>query len=194
MKKPRFVLPVGEAVYPHLTTPDSYQPKDKKGKPKGEPIVKYKIALRYDSATLEEIRKKLLKAAEFLMGDEFDPDVKLPIKERKVGKDGEKELLVEAASGADYKPALFDAKLNRLPTSVSVGGGSKVKADVTASYYEGFGGGINLYLNGVQVLELQSAPESLFDSEDGFEFSGSGDSDEDSEEEETTDAGSAFHF
>jgi hypothetical protein len=83
-------------------------------------------------------------------------------------------MVLVAASGEEFRPALFDAKVQTMPLTVVVGGGSKVKLDVSVNYYEGFGGGINLYLNGVQVLDLKEGGrgKSAFTEDEGFEYEG----------------------
>ena len=57
-------------------------------------------------------------------------------------------------TSAKYKPGLFDAKRNPLPDGTLIGNGSKVRVAYTENVYEAFGGGVNLYLEGVQVLKL----------------------------------------
>jgi hypothetical protein len=51
-----------------------------------------------------------------------------------------------------FKPKLFDDEGH--PIDVMVGNGSKVRVNYTPAAYEGLGGGITLYLNAVQVVEL----------------------------------------
>ena len=53
-----------------------------------------------------------------------------------------------------FKPAVFDRHGQLIPPEILVGNGSKVKVAYTENLYEAFGGGINLYLNAVQVIEL----------------------------------------
>lgn len=180
-KRIRFVLPAGRAVFPHLDVPDG-----KFGEPK------YKVSINYTTEELAPLKKRLIQAAQELMGSKFNPKKmpKLPIRANK-DKDGNEDgtWLVAAQSGKDYKPAVFDAKVNKLPSGVTVGGGSVIKLDVSPTYYESFGGGISLRLYGVQVLELAGASKSLFEEEEGFEAepaagsTGFADADEESSED-----------
>lgn len=172
-KKIRKVLPAGVAVFPALRKVEEYQPVDDKGRPQGEKKRHFKVLVRYDEATREEVKKMLVEAA---VKQGADEDVKLPFKKIKVKNDkGEvigKELLLEAKSGEKYPPAIFDRKVQSVPLSVDVGGGSKIKLDVAINYYTGFGGGVNLYLYGVQVLELveKTSQKTAFAAEDeGYE-------------------------
>jgi hypothetical protein len=168
-KKERFITPVGIAIYPKLNTVDVYQPVDKKGRPSGAEKRRYITRLGFENQDdLAKVQAFLKKKAAELLPDVEDP--KLPIKKNK--KDG--SLSLEATSGEKYRPAIFDAKNNKLPASVVIGGGSKLRLDVSINAYDGFGGGINLYLNAVQVLELVEGGQSKsqFEEADGFAYEG----------------------
>jgi hypothetical protein len=52
---------------------------------------------------------------------------------------------------------------------VQVGGGTVAKVDVTMNYYDGFGGGINLYMNFVQIIELKKKGFNVQE-EEGFSY------------------------
>ncbi len=150
-KKERFITPVGILVYPKLNEVDVYQPVDKKGRPNGA------VKRRFITRIKFENQEDLAKVQEFLKAKakELLPDVdnpKLPIKKDK--KTG--ELSIEATSGEQYRPALFDTKENEIPAGKApqVGGGTKARLDCTINAYEGFGGGINLYLNSTQIISL----------------------------------------
>lgn len=163
-KKERFVTPVGIAVYPKLNTVDVYQPVDKKGRPSGAEKRRYITRLALEQADLAKVQAFLKQKAKELLPDIDEP--KLPIKKNK--KDG--SLTLEATSGEKYRPAVFDAKNNKIPPSVIIGGGSKIRLDVSINGYDGFGGGINLYINAVQVLELVEGGQSKssFEEAEGF--------------------------
>lgn len=171
-KKDRFITPVGVAVWPKLNEVDVYQPTDKKGRPSGAEKRRYITGISFEAEDLAKVQKFLKAKAKELLPDVEDP--KLPIKKDK--KDG--TLRLEATSGEKYRPALFDAKNNKLPPTVVVGGGSKIRLDCTVNAYEGFGGGINLYINAVQVLELVEGGQSKsnFDEAEGFSYEGGDDS------------------
>jgi hypothetical protein len=88
---------------------------------------------------------------------------------------GAKELTLKVASGEKYPPALLDAKGKEIPRAkVEVGGGTIAKVDVNLSYYEGFGGGFNLYMNFVQIIELKKKGFNVQE-EEGFSYEDDGD-------------------
>lgn len=170
------VLPAGEAVWPKLNEIDVYQPVDKQGRPNGSQKRRYITYVRYDQATLATIKQKIVDWAK---SENINAaDMKLPFKKLKTkdsaGNVTGHEFVLQATSGEKKRPPIWDAKNNRLPLGVVVGGGSKIKLDVKPNYYEGFGGGINLYINGVQVLALVEGGEAKcnFEAEEGFEFDG----------------------
>src|SRR5206468_275362 len=72
---------------------------------------------------------------------------------KKDKKTGELSLMV--SSGEDYKPGLYDSKNKALPEGTVIGGGSKIRVNVSPFVYEGVGGGVKLYLNAVQVISLE---------------------------------------
>ena len=175
MKKSRLVLPAGRAAYPHLDRPD-----DKFGSP-GQ----YKVSVSYSAEEAAAVKKLILAEAKKLMGSKFKANVKIPLKIKET-ESGDKEYLVEAKASAKYKPIIVDSKLNKLAAGVSVGRGSLIKLDVAPNFYEMQGGGINLRLYGVQVLELASPAGSLFEAEDGYEaatVSGTAGDDDDAADE-----------
>lgn len=166
-KRIQKILPAGLAVFPKLNEVDVYQPVDKNGRPNGAKRIRFITRIKFDDENhrkVDAFLQKCLKEAGLEGG-------KLPWKKDK--KTG--ELSLEAASGEKYPPPLFDAKGNELPRSkVIIGGGSKLKLDVTVNPYTGLGGGINLYINAVQVLELQQRNANRFEEEEGFSYSGDG--------------------
>lgn len=155
------ITPVGVAMWPKLDKPDTFMPK------KGEPKVRYMVNVAFEPDDLAWMKKEIAKAEKTLgvVNPKNSPF--------KVNKKDNSETLV-ATSGADYKPAIFDAKNRRLPDGVVVGGGSKIRLDVTVNAYDGFGGGVNLYINSVQVLDLKEPTwgVSRFEAAEGFEYSG----------------------
>lgn len=176
-KKVTIILPRATAVWPKLNEVDVYQPVDKKGKPSGAEKRRFLTRLKFEDADHVKVDAFLKKALK-----DFDiEDGKLPWKKDK--KTG--ELHLEATSGEDYPPPFFDAKGNEVPRSkVKIGGGSTIKLDVTVNPYTGFGGGINLYINSVQLIELKQRAASRFEAEEGgFVFSEDHTSDEDGDED-----------
>jgi hypothetical protein len=163
------ILPAGIIAFkPYLNEVDVFKPK------KGDEKRRYKVNIKFDDATHRAVDKWLKSVAEEA-GDAVGKNANSPWQKSK--KDGSLTLL--AFAGENRKPPLFDAKNKRLPANVVPGGGSKVRLDVTANPYDGFGGGINIYLNAVQVLELKqygSNGESRFDETEGFEHDGTDES------------------
>jgi hypothetical protein len=163
-KKERFITPVGLARYPKLDEVDVYQPLDKKGKPSGAEKRRFITGIIFSDTDLAAVQARLKAKAAELLPDCESP--KLPIKKDK--KTG--QLFLEATSGEKYRPAVFDAKNNKIPGGLAIGGGTKMKLDVSINAYEGFGGGINLYMNAVQVLDLveKGVGKSNFDEAEGY--------------------------
>ena len=181
------ILPAGEAVYPHLNELNVFKPE------KGEEQRNYKTYVRYDDETRAKVEAMLMEAAKKI----GHPNPKAtPWKEIKVpgGEDGETETVLQAKSGEKRRPTLFDAKNQTIPVSVIVGGGSKIRLDVSVNYYKGFGGGINLYINAVQVLELvEGGEKSRFEETEGFAFEAS-EHDAPAEQAELDDDADALSF
>lgn len=170
----------GVAVYPHLDVPDAFTDPEtgKTGVPK------YSVKIKPSDADLKAFKAEMEKQAAELLPDCDRPG--LPFHKNKTTK----EITVKMASGAERKPPLFDAKNNKLPDGVVVGGGSLLNVRVALNAYEGFGGGINLYIDAVQVLELREDTfgKSPFEVTEGYAYegnqSGSGDeADEGSKDE-----------
>ena len=157
-----FTTPAGIAVFPKLNTVDVYQPLDKKGKPSGAEKRRFITNIQFSDEDHRAVDAFLKKTAK----DLGVADGKLPWKKSK--KDG--SITLVATSGEKFKPLAVDAKNQKLPADVIIGGGSKIKLNVTVNAYEGFGGGINLYINAVQVLELQQSAfgTSPFEQAEGY--------------------------
>jgi hypothetical protein len=162
-KKFSKALPIGTLVYPKLDRVDVYQPLDKKGKPNGEEKRRWLVNVKFGDAEHREVQAWLDDVAKQAgLGDR----IKMPWrKDKKTG-----ELWLVAASGEQYKPSLYGANNQKLPAGVTPGGGSKARIFVNANPYEGFGGGINLYLSSVQVIELveSSFGKSPFEATEGY--------------------------
>jgi hypothetical protein len=169
-KKVTIILPAGIAVWPKLDQVDVYQPTDKKGKPSGAEKRRFITRVKYndeDHRKVDDFLKQCLK--------DFDlEDGKLPWKkDRKTS-----ELTLEATSGEKYRPPVFDAKNREVPAKVIIGGGSTIKLDVTVNPYTGFGGGINLYINSVQLLDLKQRDANRFEETEGFTYGGEDEADD----------------
>jgi len=101
-------------------------------------------------------------------GKGFRKNLNIRIQQEKKGR-------VEMTSGEKFRPPVFDGANNSVPPSVIIGGGSRLKVRVTVNFYDGFGGGINLYINSIQLLKLsQTQFTSPFEkAEDGYVYGGS---------------------
>ena len=168
-------LPKGVAVWPELNEVDIYQPVDKKGRPSGAEKRRFITRLEFndeDHRKVDAYLKKVLKDHDMEGG-------KLPWRDEK--KDGKKtgKKHLEMTSGEKYPPPFIDSRGNEIPRNkVKVGGGSILKVDVTVNVYTGFGGGINLYINDVMIVELKQLQLNKMASEEGgFVYEGAADDD-----------------
>jgi hypothetical protein len=172
VKKATIILPAGIAVWPKLDQVDVYQPTDRKGRPTGAEKRRFITRVKYND---EDHRK----VDDFLKQCLIDFDLKdgnLPWKkDRKTG-----ELTLQATSDEKYRPPVFDARNRKVPEKIIIGGGSTIKLDVTVNAYTGFGGGINLYINSVQLLDLKQRDTNRFEETEGFTYGGDEDEAEDS--------------
>ena len=169
-KKERLLTPIGFAKWAHVHTPRAAF--DEKEKPK------YQIDVCFSStdpawivfakdimARLAELPAKIDRAT----GEKVKH--RSPIK-RELNKDDSPtgRHCVSFKTGEQFKPNVFDKYGKPLPESDLIGNESKVRVSYTPAPYEGFGGGVTLYLNAVQVLELvpyqkQTAAAYGFESE-----------------------------
>jgi hypothetical protein len=174
-EKRTIILPAGIAVWPKLDEVDVYQPTDKKGRPRGAAKQRFITRVKYndeDRREVDDFLKQCLKNFNL-------EDGKLPWKkDRKTG-----ELTLQATSGEKSRPPVFDAKNRKVPAKIIIGGGSTIKLDVTVNPYTGFGGGINLYINSVQLLDLKQHDGNRFEETEGFSCGGD---DEDEADDSST--------
>lgn len=194
MAKKERVIIEGIAVWPKLDVPDVYKPK------KGPEKIRYTTDLKMESKAFAKFQKFLEAKAKELMPDVDEP--KMPFKaETEKDKDGKKRetgaMLVTATSGVKYKPPLFDAKNKKLPSDMALGGGSKIKLDVSINAFEisKDNSGINLYINAVQVIDFveKGVGKSNFEETDGFTFDGA-DEDESFGTKKNTDDDEPYSF
>lgn len=173
-KKIRKITPVGEAKWAHLHTPKA--PFLENGRPKGEP--KYQVDIIFDpkEAVWDKWSADLLEAIR-QMPDQIDKKTgetirkQSPIK-RELDQNDQPtgRFYVTVKTSDKFKPGVFDKHGTPLNETTLVGNGSKIRVAYIENAYTAFGGGINLYLNAVQVLELveyssQSATSYGFDIE-----------------------------
>jgi hypothetical protein len=166
----------GTAVWPKLNTVDVFQPM-RNGKPNGAEKRRYITGLTNDETWLANVEAMFKSILSKDLPD--SPNAKPPIKTSK--KTGAQ--YVEMASGEQFRPPVFDAQNNKVPPSVIIGGGSRLRIQCTVNVYDGFGGGINLYIDSVQLLKLeQNERTSPFEKEEeGYSYGGSNSSGEDEE-------------
>lgn len=169
-KKIKKVLPVATFVWPKLNEVDVYQPVDKKGRPSGAEKRRFVVNLKFNDDDHRAVDKWL----DEVMADAGVEDGKKPWrKDKKTG-----EMTLVATSGEQYRPTVYDAAKQEIPVTTKIGGGTKGKVFVTVNPYTGFGGGINLYINFVQIIDLKVAKKFQVEAEEGFTYDGSDDADE----------------
>lgn len=157
----RFVTPVGIAVYPKISEPDT------KGKYADN---KFKTDVDFGSHT-DALIKKFEEAA-----TAWGVPMNLPVVDQK-DKDkkptGKKLLRFKSK----YRPAVFDAKKKPIPEGVVVGAGSELRIDCTLFPYTEGKGGVALRLGPIQLASLVEGGEGAgnFDEMEGFEYGGEGD-------------------
>lgn len=169
-KKITITLPKASAIWPKLNEIDVYQPTDKKGRPSGAEKRRFITGLEFNDEDHRKVDAYLKKQ----LVDLDVEDGKLPWKtDKKTGK-----LQLQVSSGEKFPPPFVDAKGNEVPRSkVKIGGGSIIKVGVTVNGYTGFGGGINLYINFIQIIELKAPRKIEVEAEEGFTYGGNADED-----------------
>jgi hypothetical protein len=151
------VSPRGTLIWPWIRTPDTRF--DSEGK--------YKVTLLLDpaDAAADAFIKQINSYVESVGGKNS------PCKDHK-DKDGNDTDKVAVTFGSAYKPAVFDSHRNKVPDEVDPGNGSEVRVAYTVNVYDGFGGGVNLYLKAVQIVSYKpkeaSASDLGFGDEEGW--------------------------
>lgn len=153
-KRERKVTPVGEAKWAHLQKPKP--PYEGKGDPK------YQIDVFFDPANQEwkqwvEKVKTTLQTLPQQVNKKTGETVpkQSPIKKEFDSNDNPTgRLYVTFKTSDKFKPQVYDKFGQPYPDGTLVGNGSKVRVSYIENSFEAFGGGINFYLNAVQVLEL----------------------------------------
>ena len=174
----KIVSPKGIAVYPWLNKPDT------KFNENGE--YRVRVQLPQGSDTDDFIEKlEGIHAAAVAQAKKDNPGKKIKVADLPIVEDEAGNKLVTfklKASGLrkdgtpfTQKPGLFDSKLNPLPESVVIGGGSTitVSAEAAPFYTAIVGAGITLRLKAVKVSRLvefgSGAAASAFEADDdGF--------------------------
>ncbi len=156
-KKENILTPIGEAKWAHVQTPK--QPfKDERGVSKGDP--KYQIDVVFDPKDTEWARfTEAVKRRLDALPQQVDKKTQKPIEKQDPIKyeldDNDRptgRMYVTFKTGEKFQPGVFNKYGEAIKDKV--GNGSKVRVSFTPVPYEAFGGGLALYLNAVQVLEL----------------------------------------
>jgi len=144
-KHERLNTPVGEARWAHVQKP----------KPSLDGTPKYQIDVVFaPTDTQWHVFGKDIGARVKASGGKHNP-IRWETQKDDTGKDVKTgNLVVTFKTGAQFKPSLFDKYGRALADGTLIGNGSKVRVNFSPVAYEGFGGGITLYLNAVQVLDL----------------------------------------
>ena len=158
-KKVRLLTPVGFAKWAHVHTPkEGFVDKD--GRSKGEPKYMIDVCFTADdpawktwAGALHSAIKALPVQTDKRTGEHIKKQVsikrELDVDDKPTGR-----FYVTFKTGERFKPGVFDKFGVPIPDSILIGNESKVRVAYTTSEYAAFGGGIALYLNAVQVLEL----------------------------------------
>lgn len=152
-KHERLVTPVGIAKWAHVNKPkEGYKKNDK-------PKYQIDVVFHPDDPEWRAWAGGLMDKVKALpvQKDENTGETakhKSPIK-RELDEDDKPtgRFFVTFKTGEQYKPGVFD-KAGEPMVDVLIGNGSKVRVNYSPAEYDGFGGGITLYLNAVQVVEL----------------------------------------
>jgi hypothetical protein len=165
----RLTTPVGTAIYPRLTTPDTKFDKDGV----------YSVDLELDSTnkeaaafidTLKKAADEAYKATCESKGGKKLKRADLPV------KDGEGDMVrikfkLKAKAGNEekswsQKPTLFDSSGMAIQTPPNVGSGSRIKVafEVVPFFTAMVGAGVSLRMKAVQILDLKEyTPGDNFD-------------------------------
>lgn len=155
-KKQRFTTPVGEAKWAWLTTPKApFKGDATKG-------AKYMIDVIFDvndpkwkewasglKAAINALPVQVDKATGTAKAKQMPIKRELDENDQPTGR-----FYVTFKTGEQFRPQVFDRYGQPLAENALVGNGSKVRISYVTGEYKEFGGGIALYLNAVQVVEL----------------------------------------
>jgi hypothetical protein len=157
----RFVTPVGVAVYPKISAPDT-QGQFADGK--------YKTDVDFGSHT-DALIKKFEEAAKAWGVDVANIPV-VDQKDRETKKPTGKKLV---RFKSKFRPGVFDSKKVAIPSDVTVGGGTELRIDTTMfPWAKGGKSGVSLRLGPVQISNLIEGGDSAanFDEIEGYEYDG----------------------
>ena len=156
-KKAKLLTPVGFAKWAWLNKPKLF--KDEKGNPKGEP--KFQIEVYFDPTNPEwktwaGTLQALINSIPVQKNGDGEPMPKQKLFRKELDEHDVPtgRFFVTFKTNEKFKPGVFDKYGQEMPDSVMVGNESAVRVNYSPSTYTAFGGGVNLYLNAVQVINL----------------------------------------
>jgi hypothetical protein len=152
MAKKIITTPIGTAVFPHLRKPDTFKGQEH-----------FKVSVELPKAEAEAFKAKVLEMADLS---------KLPKKPKTPVKDGRDDSVMNVTAKSKYAPGIFDAHKNRIPESIDIAGGSKIRAICEVYQYDE---GVSLRLLQVQVVQLRerAGGNCAFEEiEDGYTYEG----------------------
>lgn len=158
-KREKFISPVGEARWAHVHFPKAAFVDDR-GIAKGSP--RYQIDVYFDSTDPEwAIWAKNVMDRLRALPEQIDKNSgnvvnkQTPIKKEFDENNAPTGKYYATFKTSDkFKPGVFNIYGQAIPETILIGNGSKVKVNYSANEYSAFGGGINFYLNAIQVVEL----------------------------------------
>lgn len=165
----RITSPLGTAIYPRLTQPDTKFDKDG--------VYSVDLELNPNDKETKEFIATIKKVADAAYAETCESKggkklkrSDMPIKETDEGNVRVKFKLKAKAGNEEkswaQKPALFDAKGQALNTPPNIGSGSRIKVafEVVPFFTAMVGAGVSLRLKAVQIVELREyTPGGNFD-------------------------------
>ena len=155
-RPPSFVTPIGIIKWAHVHKP---KPPFKGEESKGS---HYEVDIAFSIS--DPAWKKWaseMKAKIDALPVQIDRETDLPMPHKQPIKfefDGDKKtgnFTVKFKSNERFRPSVVDGQKNLIPENVIIGNGSLGRVSYTEAAYDRLGGGIALYLNGVQVTKLE---------------------------------------
>ena len=159
VKQVRKTTPIGEAKWAHLNAPNAPF-KDANGNIKGDP--KYCIDVVFDpkdplwnawakhiSDTIKAMPEQTDKKTGEVMRKQSPLKRELDADDNPTGR-----YYASFKTSDKYKPQVFDKYNKPFDPEKMIGNGSKVRVSYVENEFPAFGGGMNFYLNAVQVLEV----------------------------------------
>ena len=158
-KKERKTTPVGEAKWAHIHNP-KVAFVDEHGNKKGDPKYQIDVVFSKDDPMWAPWAKTVMENLR-AMPEQIDKkggvtlQKQTPIK-RELDENDQPtgRFYVTFKTSDKFKPGVFDQYGKVMPETTLIGTGSKVRISYIENVYQGFGGGINFYLNAVQVVNL----------------------------------------